>query len=25
VECSDLASGDDVDEPEQLPPGATLP
>jgi CTP:molybdopterin cytidylyltransferase MocA len=25
VECSDLASGDDVDEPGQLPPGATLP
>ncbi len=24
VECADLASGDDVDEPGQLPPGATL-
>lgn len=23
VECADLASGDDVDEPDQLPPGAT--
>ena len=24
VECADLASGDDVDEPDQLPPGATI-
>jgi CTP:molybdopterin cytidylyltransferase MocA len=24
VECADLASGEDVDEPDQLPPGATL-
>jgi CTP:molybdopterin cytidylyltransferase MocA len=24
VECADLASGDDVDEPGQLPPGATI-
>ena len=23
VECADLASGDDVDDPDQLPPGAT--
>jgi CTP:molybdopterin cytidylyltransferase MocA len=24
VECADLASGEDVDEPGQLPPGATI-